>query len=118
MSKTLLLLGGARYAIPVINAAHDLGVRVVTCDYLPDNFAHAYSDEYFNASIIDKEAVLAAAKSVAANGIMSFAADPGVASAAYAAEKLGLPFQGSFEAVSILQDKERFRSFLRNNGFN
>ena len=35
--KTLLLLGGARYALPVIEAAHDLGARVVTCDYLPDN---------------------------------------------------------------------------------
>lgn len=118
MGKTLLLLGGGRYAMPVIEAAHDLGARVITCDYLPGNFAHAYSDGYVNASIIDKNAVLAAAKSVAADGIMSFAADPGVVSAAYAAEKLELPFQGSFDAVSILQDKERFRSFLRDNGFN
>ena len=30
MPKTLLLLGGARYAIPVIDAAHELGARVVT----------------------------------------------------------------------------------------
>lgn len=118
MNKTLLLLGGGHYAVPVIEAAHDLGVRVITCDYLPGNFAHAYSDGYVYASIIDKNEVLAAAKSVAADGVMSFAADPGVISAAYTAEKLGLPFQGSFEAVSILQDKERFRSFLRDNGFN
>ena len=118
MSKTLLLLGGARYALPVIDAAHDLGVRVVTCDYLPDNYAHRFSDGYVNASITDNDAVLAAAESVEADGIMSFAADPGVVSAAYAAEKLELPFQGSYEAVSILQDKERYRSFLRDNGFN
>ncbi len=118
MSKTLLLLGGARYALPVIEAAHELGARVVTCDYLPDNYAHRFSDEYVNASIIDKDAVLDAAKKVGADGIMSFAADPGVTSAAWAAEKLGLPFQGSYESVSILQDKQRFRSFLRDNGFN
>ena len=31
---------------------------------------------------------------------------------------MGLPFQGSFEAVSILQDKGRFREFLTANGFN
>lgn len=30
MSKTLLLLGGARYALPVIKAAHELGAKVVT----------------------------------------------------------------------------------------
>lgn len=117
-AKTLLLLGGARYALPVIKAAHELGARVVTCDYLPDNIAHRYSDGYVNVSIVDREAVLGAAGSVGADGIMSFAADPGVVSAAYAAERLGLPFQGSYEAVSLLQDKERYRSFLGANGFN
>lgn len=118
MSKTLLLLGGARYALPVIDAAHELGARVVTCDYLPGNYAHRFSDGYVNASIVDRDAVLEAARSVSADGIMSFAADPGVTSAAYAAERLGLPFQGSYESVRILQDKERYRSFLRDNGFN
>ena len=118
MSKTLLLLGGARYALPVIDAAHELGAKVVTCDYLPHNYAHTFSDQYINASIVDNEAVLAAAKECKADGIMSFAADPGVVAASYAAEKLGLPFQGSYEAVSILQDKECYRAFLRDNGFN
>ena len=118
MAKTLLLLGGARYALPVIEAAHELGARVVTCDYLPDNFAHRFSDDYVNASIADKDAVLAVATDVRADGIMSFAADPGVVPAAYAAERLGLPYQGSYEAVSILQNKDRFRGFLRDNGFN
>lgn len=116
--KTLLLLGGARYALPVIDAAHELGAKVVTCDYLPHNYAHAFSDQYINASIVDNEAVLAAAKECKADGIMSFAADPGVVAASYAAEKLGLPFQGGYEAVSILQDKARYRAFLRDNGFN
>ena len=104
MSKTLLLLGGARYALPVIKAAHELGAKVVTCDYLPHNYAHAFSDDYINASIIDNEAVLAAAKQCKADGIMSFAADPGVVSASYAAEKLGLPFQGSYEAVDRVEN--------------
>lgn len=117
MSRTLLLLGGSRYLFPVIDAAHEMGVEVVTADYLPDNIAHTRSDRYANVSIVDKEAVLACADEVGADGIMSFAADPGVVSAAYAAERLGLSFQGSFEAVSTLQDKQRFRSFLRENGF-
>lgn len=53
--KKLMILGGARYALPVIEAAHKLGIYVITCDYLPDNIAHKYSDEYCNVSIIDKE---------------------------------------------------------------
>jgi biotin carboxylase len=38
--------------------------------------------------------------------------------AAYTAEKMGLPFQCSYEAACILQDKSRFRKFLADNGFN
>jgi len=51
--KRLLVLGGSRYALPVIRAAHALGAYVITADYLPDNIAHKYSDEYCNVSILD-----------------------------------------------------------------
>jgi biotin carboxylase len=116
--KRLLLLGGSRYLMPVIEAAHKLGCYVITCDYLPDNIAHEYSDEYCNVSIIDKEAVLEAAKKLNIDGIMSFACDPGVVTAAYVAEKLGLPSCGSYKSVSILQNKGKFRKFLADNNFN
>ena len=46
--KKILLLGGLRYLIPVINAAHQQGYYVITADYLPDNYAHKFSDEYIN----------------------------------------------------------------------
>ena len=116
--KKLLLLGGSRYALPIIKAAHELGIYIITCDYLPDNIAHKYSDEYCNVSIIDKESTLEAAKKHKIDGIMSFACDPGVVTAAYVAEKLGLPSCGSYESVSILQNKVKFRKFLTDNGFN
>ena len=89
--KRLLLLGGSRYILPIIEAAHNLGYYVITCDYLPDNIAHKYSDEYCNVSIIDKEAVLEAAKKLNIDGVLSFACDPGVATAAYVAESLVCP---------------------------
>lgn len=116
--KKLMLLGGLRYLLPVIEAAHSHGIHVITVDYLPDNIAHKYSDEYHNVSIIDKDAVLELAKRLQIDGIMSFAVDPGVVSAAYVAEKMGLPFQCSYEAACILQNKSRFRQFLADNGFN
>ena len=116
--KKLMLLGGLRYLLPVIEAAHRHDIHVITVDYLPDNIAHKYSDEYHNVSIIDKEAVLALARELQIDGIMSFAVDPGVVAAAYTAEQMGLPFQCSYEAACILQDKSRFRQFLADNGFN
>lgn len=116
--KKLMLLGGLRYLLPVIEEAHKLGIYVITVDYLPDNIAHKYSDEYHNVSILDKELVLKLAQELEIDGIMSFAVDPGVVTAAYVAEKMGLPFQGSYESVRILQDKAQFRKFLTENGFN
>lgn len=115
--KKLMILGGTRYAIPVIKKAHELGCYVITADYLPDNIAHQYSDEYCNVSIIEKDAVLEAARKFNINGIMSFACDPGVVTAAYVAEKMGLPFQCSYKSAEILQDKGLFRQFLTENGF-
>lgn len=113
-----MLLGGIRYLLPVIEAAHKQGYYVITADYLPDNIAHKYSDEYVNVSIVDREAVLQAAIEKKIDGIMSFGVDPGVVSAAYVQTKLGLPAFGPFESVEILQNKDRFRAFLQKNGFN
>lgn len=113
-----MLLGGLRYLVPVIEAAHKLGYYVITCDYLPNNIAHKYSDEYVNVSIVDKDAVLAVAYEKKIDGIMSFAVDPGVVTAAYVQEKMGLPAFGPYESVCILQNKDRFREFLAKHGFN
>ena len=116
--KKLMLLGGIRYLLPVIKAAHEQGYYVITADYIPENIAHKYSDEYVNVNIIDKEAVLKVAQEKGIDGIMSFGVDPGVVSASYVQNKMGLPSFGPFESVEILQNKDKFRSFLKENGFN
>ncbi len=116
--KKLMLLGGIRFLLPVIKSAHELGYYVITCDYIPDNIAHKYSDEYVNASIVDKEAVLKIAREKKIDGIMSFGVDPGVISAAYVQQQMRLPAFGPYESVEILQNKDKFRKFLRDNSFN
>jgi len=116
--KKLMLLGGLRYLKPVIDAAHKQGYYVITADYLPNNIAHTWSDEYCNVSIIDKDAVLKEAQRLQIDGIMSFACDPGVVAASYVQNKMGLPSFGPFESVEILQNKDKFRAFLSKNGFN
>ena len=115
--KKILLLGGLRFLIPVIKAAQELNIYVITCDYIPNNIAHKFSDEYHNVNIIDKEAVLNLAKLLKIDGIMSFAVDPGVVTAAYVANELGLP-SIAYKSAIILQNKGLFREFLKNNNFN
>lgn len=116
--KKIMLLGGIHYLLPVIKAAHEQGYYVITADYLPDNIAHKYSDEYVNVSITDKEAVLKTAQEHKIDGIISFGVDPGVETAAYVQEQMDLPSMGPYESVHILQNKDLFRAFLRDNGFN
>lgn len=118
MQKKLMLLGGIRYLLPVIKAAHEQGYYVITADYIPDNIAHKFSDEYVNVSIIDKEAVLRVAREKQIDGIMSFGVDPGVVSASYVQQQMGLPSFGPYESVEILQNKDKFRAFLTEHGFN
>lgn len=113
-----MLLGGIRYLLPVIEAAHEQGYYVITADYLPNNIAHKFSDEYVNVNIVDKEAVLSIAEEKQIDGIMSFGVDPGVVAASYVQNSLGLPSFGPYESVEILQNKDKFRQFLTDNGFN
>ncbi|WP_432748162.1 ATP-grasp domain-containing protein [Pectinatus frisingensis] len=115
--KKILLLGGSRYLLPAIQSAHDLGVYVITCDYLPNNYAHKFSDEYHNISIVDKKAVLILAEKLKIDGIISYATDPGVVTAAYVAKKMGLSGI-PYESAIILQNKGKFRRFLEKHGFN
>ena len=116
--KKILMLGGTRYLLPVIKAAHAKDFRVITCDYIPENIAHKYSDEYYNVSITDRLSILELAKKLKIDGIMSFGTDPGVETAAFVAEQMGLPSCGSYEAVHTLQSKSVFRKFLNDYGFN
>lgn len=118
MTKKIMLLGGIRYLLPVIKAAHEQGYYVITADNLPNNIAHKYSDKYINVNIVNKETVLEVAQKEQIDGIMSFGVDPGVVSASYVQNKMGLPSFGPFESVEILQNKDKFRAFLSENGFN
>lgn len=112
-----MILVGPRYAVPVIKTAKQLGIYTITADFLPDNIAHKFSDEYVNVSIIDKDKTLEVAEKLKIDGIVLFACDMGVLQRHILLKK-GLPFQGSYESTKILQDKGLFRDFLTKQGFN
>jgi len=117
MKKKIMLLGGNYFQMTATKAAKELGHYVISVDYLPDNPAHKYADEYHNVSTTDKETVLALAQKLHIDGILSYASDVSAPTAAYVAEKMGLP-TNPLKSVEILTDKQKFRQFLRDNGFN
>lgn len=115
--KRILFLGGAPTQIPPLRYAKEQGHYVITCDYLPENPGHKIADEYHNVSTTDKEAVLELAKKLKIDGIVAYASDPAAPTAAYVAEKMGLP-GNPFESVEILARKDLFRDFLKKHNFN
>lgn len=115
--KKILLLGGSLQQIPSILKAKELGVYTITCDYLPENPGHQYADEFYNVSTTDKEAVLELAQKLEIDGIVAYASDPAAPTAAYVAEKMGLP-GNPYESVNLLTQKDLFRAFLAEHNFN
>lgn len=115
--KRILLLGGSVQQIPAIRYANEKGYYTILCDYLIDNPGQKYADEYHCVSTTDKEAVLKIARESKIDGIVAYASDPAAATAAYVGNILGLP-SNPYEAVEILSNKDLFRKFLQDNGFN
>ncbi len=115
--KKLLLLGGSAQQVVAINKAKALGFYTMLCDYLPDNPGQFHADKFYQTSTTDKEAVLQIARKENIDGIIAYASDPAAPTAAYVAEKLGLP-TNPYSSVEILCNKDKFRDFLAKNGFN
>ncbi|KGR86511.1 ATP-grasp domain-containing protein [Lysinibacillus odysseyi] len=114
--KKLLMLGGAQSQISAIKKARDMGCYIIICDTLEEAPGKKYAHEYYNICTTDKEAVLHVAKSLQIDGIVSYAADSGVLTAAYVAEKLGLPSH-PYKSVETITNKELFRKFQQAHDF-
>lgn len=115
--KKILLLGGSAQQIVAINTAKQLGFFTVLCDYLPDNPGQYYADKFYQISTTDKEAVLEIAQFECVSGVLAYASDPAAPTAAYVSELMGLP-TNSYKSVNTLCNKDLFRKFLYNHGFN
>lgn len=115
--KKLLILGGTSFQLPAIKYAKTQGYYVITCDYLPDNPGHQYSDEYHNVSTTDKESVLELSRKLNIDGILCFASDPAAPTAAYVSDKMKLP-GNTYDKIKLFGEKHLWRRFLEDNGFN
>lgn len=113
--KRLMHLGGAEFQIPAIDCAKKLGCFVITVDNRPENPGHRLADIYENASTVDREAVLDLARNYKIDGIMTYGSDVAAPTVCYVAEKLGLP-GNPLSAAEVLQRKDLFRQFQKDNG--
>lgn len=97
--KKLMVLGASAPQVRLIQAAKGLGYRTVVCSIPGDYPGFAAADEAAYADISDPEAVLAAARAHAVDGIATCCLDTGVRALGYACERLGLV--GLSEAAAV-----------------
>ena len=112
-----MVLGGSNFQLPIIMRAKEMGLYVISCDYLPDNPGHQISDEYHNVSTTDKEEVLALTRKLDIDAIVTLSSDPAIPSVAYVANALGLSGP-PLDAVTILSEKDKFRALISDLGLN
>jgi biotin carboxylase len=111
----LLVLAASTYQVPAIRAAKARGYRVLTTDNAPANVGHALADANFDVDTTDLSGVLELAIAERVDGIISPGTDVAVETAAYVAERLGLPGPGT-EAARLLTRKRHFRQLLQRSG--
>ena len=114
--KKILFVNGTLNDVPLVEAAHHLGFYVITSGNDPSGEAHKYSDEYRQVDYSDKEAIYQLTKELNVDAICSCGNDLCAISAAYAAEKLGLPGHDSFETAKVFHEKDEFRRVTQKLG--
>jgi len=116
MKKKILIVGGGHSEIPLVNAARELGLYVITTGNSPSGLAHKYSDKFYNCDYSNKEDIYQLAKKIGIDFICFGAHDLSYFSTVYSASKLGLDYFDDMKTAQILHHKDKFKKFcLENN---
>lgn len=113
--RTLLVLGGSLYQVPFIQAARQLGVRVITADNRPGNPGHVLADQYVECSTVDVQGILRLAQECGVDGILAAATDVALDAVAAAVDDLGVAGPGRV-CVDTLTRKAGFRAYQHQAG--
>lgn len=111
MKKKVLLLCASHNDLGMIRALRKLGCYIIATGNVPDLVGQKEVDQYIQADYSDKERILEIARTEKIDLICQCCNDYGVYTAAYVAEKLGLPGYDSYQTTLLLHNKDRFKEF-------
>lgn len=114
--KKILIPGGNWDELFLIEAAHKLGLEVITSGFKKDALGHAHAEKYIYADSSDMDAMLKIAQDEHIDYMCSSAFDLAYVSTAYVCEKLGLPGHDSLDTVLTIHQKDRFKRLARKIG--
>jgi len=101
--------------LPAILKAKEMGLHVAVVDFNPQAIGIPYADEYYNASTMDEDAVLAAAEKYQPDGIMTLATDMPMRGVAKTSDKLHLHSISYETAVKATDKYDMIKAFKEHN---
>ena len=113
--KKLMIVGASVLQLPAILKAKEMGLHVAVVDFNPQAIGIPYADEYYNASTMDENAVLAAAEDYQPDGIMTLATDMPMRGVAKTSDKLHLHSINYETAVKATDKYDMIKAFKEND---
>ena len=114
--KKALLLCASHNDLGLIRSLKKLGYYIIVTGSLPGQPGEHLCDKYIQADYSDAELILSIAKAEGIDAIVQCCNDFGVYTAAWVAEKLGLPGYDSYAVTSLLHNKDKFKAFALEHG--
>ena len=111
--KKALLLCSSHNDLGLVRALRKLGYYIIVTGNRADLPGQKWCDEFILADYSDKEKILEIARKNSIDAIIQCCNDFGVYTAAYVAEKLGLPGYDSYETTLTLHNKDLFKEFAK-----
>lgn len=109
--KKLMIVGASVLQLPAILKAKEMGLHVAVVDFNPQAIGIPYANQYYNASTMDEDAVLAAAEDYQPDGIMTLATDMPMRGVSKASDKLHLHSINYETAVKATDKYDMIKAF-------
>lgn len=111
MTKKILIIGGGKWQVPIIQKVKEMGINAVCSNLYDDSIGFKYSDKSYVANVLNKEKNLQIAIDEKVDAVITDQSDIAVNTVAYISEKLGLVGVGS-DTAELFTNKLRMRNEL------
>jgi len=112
MTKRILVIGGGKWQVPIIQKAKQLGHYMICSNLYEDSIGFKYSDKSYVANVLDKEKNLKIAIDEKVDAVITDQSDIAVNTVAYINEKLRLNGVG-IDIADLYTNKFRMRKELK-----
>ena len=114
--KTVMVIAGGTWQVPLIKRIKELGYRVANTNLYENSSGFEFSDINGVMDVLDKEGNLEFAKKHHVDAVLTDQSDIAVPTVAYVAEAIDCSGIGS-EMAELFTDKYKMRKFCQQNGF-